>query len=212
LAALRDYQKLDTMRSPSSESRLDTGIILEELGDYDGAEAQYNAIPRASEGDDFRATIRLAAVARARGQLDRSLELINGLAVRHGPQTGMRYHYHRGWTLNAMGRFDEAIVDFTAGLETQPDYYWAYLRRACAYAGSGRLEYALSDLESGMAILRRTYGDRTPETRGDLTRALEIQSMLKNKLAAGDGAPSADACGGYPHDRSKARAKSPLLG
>ena len=76
-----------------------------------------------------------------------------------GPGTGpgMAVHYHRGQTLHAMGRYREAIEEYTRGIPKQPDYGYALYRRALAYEALGDREMAKRDLFRA-AQLEPRYG------------------------------------------------------
>jgi tetratricopeptide (TPR) repeat protein len=164
---------------------------------------------RNRKSDDFRVTLTQSALARAAGKPQRSLDLLNGLIERHGAQENMRFLYHRGWTLTDLARFDEAIADFTNGIRSQPDYPYAYIRRACAYGRIGRLDYAIADLETATGLIRDVYGTKDPNVRADLQRATAIAATLKAMGSAN--APTSIACEGYSGEVPKPRPKSPLL-
>ena len=55
-----------------------------------------------------------------------------------------------------MGRYGDAITDFTRALEIQPDYPWAIQQRALLYRAARRYEEAISDLTRFIEI---TPGD-----------------------------------------------------
>ena len=209
LRALQDFRRLDQLEPGSISTKLDIGDVLQSLGDYDAGEAVYAALSKESESDDFRVTLTQSALARAAGKPQRSLDLLNGLIERHGAQENMRFLYHRGWTLTDLARFDEAIADFTNGIRSQPDYPYAYIRRACAYGRIGRLDYAIADLETAAGLIRDVYGTKDPNVRADLQRATANAATLKAMGTAN--APTSIACEGYSGEVPKPRPKSPLL-
>ena len=86
----------------------------------------------------FWTAIRTGAIHRIRGEYEAALQVLDELARQLGRQTATPVHYHRAMTHNEVGRFEEAIAELDRGLETQPDYMWAFLERACSYAQLGR--------------------------------------------------------------------------
>ena len=209
LRSLEDFRRLDQLEPGSLSTKLDIGSALQNLGDYEAGEAVVAVLPKGSEGEDFRVTLMQSALARAAGKPQRSLDLLNALIERHGAQDNMRFLYHRGWTLIELERFDEAIADLTNGIRSQPDYAYAYTRRACAYGRIGRLDYAIADVETAAGLIRDVYGSKDPSVRADLQRATAIAAALKEMGASN--APTGIACEGYWGDAPKPRPKSPLL-
>ena len=63
---------------------------------------------------------------------------------------------NRAETYRLMGRYGDAITDFTRALEIQPDYPWAIQQRALLYRAARRYEEAFSDLTRFIEI---TPGD-----------------------------------------------------
>ncbi|MFQ5899870.1 MAG: tetratricopeptide repeat protein, partial [Candidatus Methylomirabilia bacterium] len=49
-------------------------------------------------------------------------------------------------TYRQMSRYEEALADFTRGLELDPDHDWTLARRGEVYRQMGRYEEALADL------------------------------------------------------------------
>jgi tetratricopeptide (TPR) repeat protein len=212
VAALADYRKLAALAPDDVEIQLSIGLNLQELGDYEAARSTYELVLKRWPDEDFRTTLRLAGLARQQGDFEGSLKLINGLVERHGAQAGMRFHYHRGWTLNALGRYYEAIADFTEGMKSQPDYSYAYLRRACAQGSVGNLAFALGDIETFARLRSRVPESRnSPALSHDLQRAAEVASSLRALISSGGSAETSDACDGFWGAPDKPRAKSPLL-
>lgn len=156
IAALRDYRALAEIAPTNREVLLAIGTELEELGDYAAAAKAFSAILARYPDEDFQVTVRLSALARRQGDPRKSLSLLNGLFARAGGETGMKFYYHRGWTLSDLGRFDEAVADFGEGLKAQPDYPWAYARRGCAHASLGQLADMDMALHNILRLLRTT--------------------------------------------------------
>ncbi|MGE5562553.1 MAG: tetratricopeptide repeat protein [Bacillota bacterium] len=211
-AALADNEKLAALRPDDVDARISEGLDYEHLGDYAAAEKVYRAALEQWPDEKFRLTIRLAAMARTKGDYERSLDLLNSLPQEFADQLGMKFYYHRGWTLTKLGRFDEAILDFTEGLKTQPDYPWAFIRRACAYAGAGRLDYAVSDLETAAGFLDElSFAHSGDETHAVLDVARRTIANLQAAIAEGKSTNMPDACDGFSRFDEKLRQPSPLL-
>ena len=211
IAALADYRELARLVPDDVEVRFAIGAALEELGDYAGAEAAYKAVLERWRGESYRVAVRLGAIYRRQGDNERALEQLDQLIAREGPQDGMRLHYHRGWTLTRLGRFDEAVAAFDAGLQFQPDYSWAYIRRACAKASAGRLSEALEDFELGKPLLAGIPGAELPVITHDLRRIEVIERELRSLVAAGKNEPYPQACDGFWGRDDEMRSLSPLL-
>jgi len=211
-AALADYARLAELHPENVEFRFSQAFDLEQLGDFAGAERMYDAILKQWPDEKYRVTVRKAAVARITGQLDRSLELLNGLAAELGPDLGMKFYYHRGWTLTRLGRFDEAIADFTEGFKSQSDYPWAYMRRGCAYASVGQLNYAIGDFETATGMMEKLpqAGDST-QVQHDLKVAKEAVATFKRAQAAAGDQRLSGVCEGFWRAEETARKPSPLL-
>jgi len=211
VAALADYRRLAMLAPNDVEVALGIGWSLQVLGSYDEARSAYQDILKRWPDEKFRATLRLAMLERQIGNVEASLDLINGLAGEPGAD-GMRFHYHRGWSLNSLGRFDEAIADLTAGMRAQPDYASAYERRACAYASVGNLSAALSDLETAVRLLAKIpHLESVPGLRHDLRRNERVAAMLRDAIATSRSTDLAAVCGGAWGNFDEKRKPSPLL-
>jgi tetratricopeptide (TPR) repeat protein len=110
----------------------------------------------------------------------------------------MMFHYHRGWTLNRLGRYEEAIAEFDEGLKTQPDYPGAFDRRACAYAMLGRLPEALADRQRANAEMSDFWSrpNQSPVSRHDRRWAEDVVKALEAAIASGSQEPMSAPCEG----------------
>jgi tetratricopeptide (TPR) repeat protein len=94
--------------------------------------------------------VNYATMLRSAGRLEDSLKAIvergEKIDKAEGEGPSMMIHYHKGWTLQEMGRHPEAIKAFTAGIPQQKDYPFVYLRRAASYAAINNREWAKADM------------------------------------------------------------------
>jgi tetratricopeptide (TPR) repeat protein len=123
----------------------------------------------------------------------------------------MKFHYHRGWTLSQLGRFDEALADFSEGLKTQPDYAWAYVRRGCANASVGQLAEALADMDMAVLKYAQYMTGEGPGVRHDKAEFIANSQRLKAAMAGGEHKPIHGLCDNFWGDNGKPRSLSVLL-
>jgi tetratricopeptide (TPR) repeat protein len=71
--------------------------------------------------------------------------------------------YGRAVNLQLKGEYDRAIEDFDQVIRLNPDYLWAYLKRAAAYNAKGDYDRAIRDYDRASASTRRTC---KPSTSG----------------------------------------------
>jgi tetratricopeptide (TPR) repeat protein len=212
LAALTDHRAEAELSPDDIEIQLSIGQVLDRLGAYDEARTLYERQLSRHPDEEYRLRVRIGAIYRQQGDQVRALDQLNQLVAHNGPQTGMRYHYHRGWTLTRLKRFDEAVAEFTQGMKEQPDYAWAYLRRSCAYASLGEIDDARKDMAQAIAQMEsdlRAY--ESPTLRFDLQRARIVAAELDTASRAGSHAPLPDTCRGFWGADDEARPRSPLL-
>ncbi|MFN3944536.1 MAG: tetratricopeptide repeat protein [Allosphingosinicella sp.] len=153
LEAHADFQRLAKLQPGNAEAQRGLARTLTDLGAYEEALAIYARLTE-TEMDAFLSAISIGAIHRLRGDHAAALRALDALAESQGPMEGMRYHYHRGWTLRLLGRHEEAIESFSEGMRSQPDYAFAFLQRSCAFALLGRHREALADHEQGLRLLR----------------------------------------------------------
>jgi tetratricopeptide (TPR) repeat protein len=213
LAALADYRQLAELRPDNADARISEALGYERLGDYEAAEQIYRAALEKWPDERFSITVRLASLARIQGQYQRSLDLLNSLPDEFPDNLGMKFYYHRGWTLTKLGRSEEAISDFTQGLKWQPDYTWAYIRRGCTYANIGRLEFAIGDLETAIGFMQELpYARKSRSTQFNIELANQAIAKLRAAVASRNGLDMPEVCDGFWYTADdKARQRSPLL-
>lgn len=183
------------------------------LGAYDEAIAAYRQAIARWPDQDFWPEIRIAAIYRSLGDYGRSLATLDEIVKHDGAQTGMAWHYHRGWTLRMAGRLDEAIAEFDAGLKSQPDYGGAFFQRACALAQTGRLKDAIADQKQYIGTFA-VYGNDappSPQLKHDRERAIEAEKELEAAYAGDPSAKTDAACVGYWDWGEDKRERSALL-
>jgi tetratricopeptide (TPR) repeat protein len=205
-ASLVDDMAWHALAPDSGNARAAAANAKAALGAYDDALAEFQAMldkwPRA------KATtyMQIEAIELTRGNYDKALAALDDASKNGGSQQGMAYHYHRGWALSGLGRDDEAIVEFTAGLKAQPDYAWAYVKRACSYGRTGKIAQAVADQESAVKLLGQGTAV-TEDEKFNRTHAAEILAQLKTLKDAKTDA----ACSGYWSGEGVKRERSTFL-
>ena len=212
-ASLADYRALALLEPDDVEHRFAIARALQDLGGYAEAGSALDLLLKRWPDEDFRVGVRRGALYRAQGDYEKALDALNQLVVRLGPQEGMKFYYHRAWTLSLLGRHDEAIADLTEGLRSQPDYSSAYLRRACAYAAVGRLREALDDATEAARLYATLPGAATAQVlRDDLAEVRALRARLEAGLTEGAGKPVGGTCVSPSWQASeRPRRRSPLL-
>lgn len=209
-AALKDSRALVALDPDNKEPAIQAALLLGYLGDDGGAAIAFREIIKRWPENTANLGVSLAVVIRQKGDFEQSLSQLNDVAANHGDELGMRYYYHRGWTLLMLDRFDEAIEAFNNGMETQADYPWAFIRRGCAEASVGRLAKASDDFDQGMMLLNR-FAPNAPSS--SFTDNLAQLMAIKRKLASASGraTPMLNLCNGFSGLGDQSRAKSKLL-
>jgi len=213
LAALTDFKTWSKLAPDDEDAIASVASAYAELGAY--AEARKLDEDAAARWSDraFWSLVGIARIDRMTGDLAASLRDLDKVQSLAGATAGMPYHYHRGWTLAALGRDEEAIDEFTEGLKAQPDYAWAYLRRSCSEAALGRLTEALDDYNQGASLARKDYKsipDGTGKT-ADLARLDQVAARLQSALAQDPRRKISGLCDGYWDWGDETRARSKLL-
>lgn len=210
LAALRDSQAVLAIDPERDDVPENIAHLLANLGDYDASLAAFRAIIAKDSSRESDLLVSVASVNRSQGKYEDSLAALATSATKNPDGKGMRYYYHRGWTLSAMGRYDEAVASFTSGMETQADYPWSYVMRGCAHAAVGDFNDAADDVRHGLSIFQRFALDDSVSTRQGKER---IEAILKKteEARARKSAPMPNLCEELAGPGDRKRAKSPLL-
>jgi tetratricopeptide (TPR) repeat protein len=211
IASLNDALALKQLDGGGPAGDSLAASALQNLGAHAEAIASYRARLERKPEDTYWMLLMIGVSHRAQGQYQQALAAYDEIVSRLGPQEGMAFHYHRGWTLLEMGRLPEAVDEFTAGLKNQPDYPGAFMRRACALAKLGRLREALSDQEAVVAGIRE-WGVAAPTaaTKALLERSTVVVAELRAAVARNQQGPMDAPCiDGWNSDPPRER--SPLL-
>jgi tetratricopeptide (TPR) repeat protein len=196
MGALEDYRRAAQLDPSDYRNVHWQGLVAASLGAYDDALKLYEDVERRWPEQYFRVAIAREATYRQMGDFGAALRTLDTLVKERGPQDGMMFHYHRGWALNKLGRYAEAVKEFTAGLESQPDYTWAFAKRACAYAQQGNIALAVNDQRRALELWdqgQKQQDDalKDPDRRARLAGILQ---NLETGLRTAPGAPSAAPC------------------
>jgi tetratricopeptide (TPR) repeat protein len=212
-SAIKDFAAWRQADPRSAEAAEAYADALAALGAYDEALAAYDNVLGKWPVEFDTAKIRQGAILRRLGKYEEALARLDELVAKKGPQDGMRYHYHRGWTLVMLGRYDDADHEFTEGLRTQPDYAWAFLLRACARSQLGRFSDAISDQDEGTELLKAaaSVGVQSAAIRKDIERSESVGDHLRQLANAHKSQSDDEACKGYVDFPSRPRDRSPLL-
>lgn len=186
---------------------------LVELGGYEDALALYREVERRWPERAFDVAVGVGAVYRNQGDYRRALGRLDDYARSHGPDAaGMRFHYHRAWTLALLGRDAEAERQVGEGLAAQPDFPSAYLLRSCVRARLGRPDEALADQRRAVALLGDTITRPTAAGAIELERGRRMIALLEQAVAARRRGPLAEPCAGHWERWVRPRQRSALLG
>ncbi|HYD13178.1 MAG TPA: tetratricopeptide repeat protein [Allosphingosinicella sp.] len=204
---LADYRAWAAAAPDDAEPLHSTARLLADLGGYEEALGVYRAIGRRWPGEAFDVAVRTGALFRRQARYAEALAALDA----HGPVEGMRYRYHRAWTLHLLGRAAEALAEINQGFESQPDYPYAYFIRSCAQAKLGHLQEALADQERGLELLAGFAREGASFDEIVQTGRAHVEA-LRRLVAAGRRQPTDLPCQGYWQRDIRARTRSPLLG
>jgi tetratricopeptide (TPR) repeat protein len=209
--ALADYRAWARLAPDDPDPQHAIAFVLAKLGAYADAMAVYAAVGGRWPEEAFNVAIRTGTIHRQQGDYREALAVLDRYAAREGAPDGMRFAYHRGWTLIMLGRHDEAIVELNRGMESQPDYSSAYLLRSCAHAQVGSFADALRDQERGLELLANSARDGELGLEPDIARSRGLIETLRRAVAEGRREPLPAACQGHWDKYITTRPRSPLL-
>jgi tetratricopeptide (TPR) repeat protein len=196
MRALNDYRHAAKLDPSDFRAVHWQGLVTTSLGAYDDALALFDEAARRWPDQFFRVAIARGATYRQMGNYDAALRELDRLVEKHGPQRGMMFHYHRGWTLNKLERYAEAVKDFTAGFESQPDFTWAFVGRACSYAQLGDIAHAVEDQRRALELWDQ-MAKLDATARNDKNRRARLAGTLQDletALRTAPKTPTSAAC------------------
>ena len=208
---LADYREWARLAPDDPDPQHAIALVLAKLGAYADAIAAFAAVGRRWPEEALNVAIRTGIVHRQQGDYREALAVLDRYSAREGAQEGMRFAYHRGWTLIMLGRHGEAIVELNRGMDSQPDYSSAYLLRSCAHAQVGSFADALRDQERGLELLAISARDGELGLEPDIARSRSLIETLRRAAAEGRRAPLPEACQGHWDRYITQRPRSPLL-
>ena len=209
---LSDHRRLSELlpNRPAVLSRI--AEVLRDLGGYDEAHAAYREIQRRWPQESFDVALGMGALYRQQGDYRAALRVLNDYARTNPTATyGMRFHYHRAWTLMLLRSFAEAEREVTDGLLAQPDYPWALLLRSCVRAQRGRLEEALADQERALELSREALIGTNAALDPNMARSRAVIDLLRGALRQGRRGRMAAPCEGFWDRWIRPRQRSLLL-
>jgi len=212
VASLADHRARLAINPNDAEAHYAVGKALAELGAYDDALAIYANIARRWPDEAFRVATRTGAIYRQQGEYRRALAQLDDFAARNGRPDGMRFSYHRAWTLVKLGRFQDAIVEIDIGLQTQPDYSSAWILRSCAKAQIGAIDDARRDQERGLELLESLARNGEPGLDADIARSRRLVAALGETRSAVSAGTLDDVCRAPWRNYERTRPRSQLLG
>ena len=213
IAALDDFRTWGALAPDDNDPRFKQAQALRDLGAYEEAIALYEAMPKDDPNDAYWIALRLGATYRTMGNYDKALAAVDALKSSGEVPEGMAWHYHRGWTLYELGRDREAVEEFTAGLEDQPDFTGAFIYRACANLRLGHLPAALDDRRQAQAIMAAYWKDQDipPNSQEEIAIGERLIASLESAIASGKSGPIDVPCLSEDDSGDRRRERSRLL-
>lgn len=179
VAALADDRARLAIDPDNADAHHAVARDLTDLGALDEALAIYANIARRWPDESLRVATRTGAIWRLRGDYRRALAVLDDLAARSGRPEGMRFAYHRAWTLVMLERYRDAIAELDIGLHTQPDYPSAYELRSCAQAQLGEIAGAIADEERALELLDTYARNREADGAESAAQARRLLTALR---------------------------------
>ncbi len=146
----------------SAKEFFERGYLKHEIGDLDGAIADYTEAirldPEFAQAYDERGIVRLN---KHEFDLDAAFEDFSAAI-------GVNPHYcsawmNRGYVYRVQGKLDRAIHDYTEAVRVDPNEPYAYFCRAAIFENQLEFENAINDLERFKQIHLQKYGEEAPD-------------------------------------------------
>lgn len=212
IAALADYRARVAIDPDNPDALYAVGKALSDLGAYDDALTIYDMIGRRWPDEGLRVATRTGAIYRQKGDYQRVLAQLDHYAERAGRPDGMRFAYHRAWTLLLLGRSRDALAEIDRGLQSQPDYSSAWVLRSCADAQLGAIDEARRDQERGLELYEALARDGEPGLEADIARGRHLVEVLGTTRGAAAAETLNEACRAPWQNYDRSRPRSQLLG
>ncbi|NBF01716.1 tetratricopeptide repeat protein [Pseudomonas sp. Fl5BN2] len=122
---------------------------------------------------DARAVLDLSRLYREAGNPQKALQLVQSNLDANLGEAGkgsgfnMPTYYHLGQALYDLGQYREAAEAYSAGLQKQPDYAWAFYHRGLAYDKLDLTDDARSDFSQFAKLVNQKYVE--PQHQAKLT-------------------------------------------
>lgn len=153
------------------------------VSDYEAA----NLIAPPTPQNEHRELINYTMYLREVNRLVDSLEVIKR-AVALEEKSGnisMPTQYHLGWTLQELGRHEEAVQAFLRGLTAQPEYAFAYFRLGLSFEALNLKEVAINYFKTTVTLINALEQEPNPNKEFDKVKLKlkEYNFLLKSKKA-----------------------------
>jgi tetratricopeptide (TPR) repeat protein len=209
--SLADSRSRLAIAPDDAHAHFSVAEALADLGAYDEALSVYANIGRRWSEEALHVATGIGSVYRRQGDYGRALGVLDTFAARNGRPEGMRFAYHRAWTLVMLGRHRDALTELDIGMRMQPDYVGAYELRSCAHAALGQIAEAVGDEERAIELLENQARDGIPGMETDIARDRRLVAALRGTRGRANGETLDLACRVPWQDWTRTRARSPLL-
>lgn len=176
--ALNTYEDIITINPKEERAYIKRARIYNEFNNREKANREYmrlvKNVPDSLKGNDMMAHFHKYVsedYEKALNYINKVIELTNGEQV--------SYFYDRANILEKMGRYEEAIADYTKYVKSNEDNYSAYFELSYCYKAVGNKSKAKE------AILKWDYGYQKNKHKYKLTLAEKVSlhySEFKNKF------------------------------
>lgn len=160
------------------------GFSKNAVSDYEAA----NLIAPPTSQNEHRELINYTMYLRDVNRLVDSLEIVKKAVVleEKSGNISMQTQYHLGWTLQELGRHEEAAKAFTRGLTAQPDFAFAYYRLGLCLEALNLKEAANNNFKTTAALINALEKEPNHSKEFDKVKLKlkEYNLSLKSKESA----------------------------